>query len=140
MSAQDISEQMLYGDETYHGNGIYGDGLYFANSLSGSKSYAGGGVGQNAYVKAFINPQKARSISYSRLQNIQRSITSSKINRGLSIAQNNASRSSRGDSDGSLPQLAVMLGYNVIDLGQGTGYKIVLDRSALTMSDKVTKF
>lgn len=120
---------LIDGDLTFVGRGIHGDGLYFSDSLSGSKAY-GDHTGQT--VGAVLN-SKARVISETQLRQDYDAFVKShpQARKALGFAKSHSTHD-------SYSQFALIRGYNVISSDQYSNetYYTVLDRSALTMTNK----
>ena len=134
MSAPDIANQTLNSRLQRSGDGIYGQGFYFATSKGGSAGYGHtrGNVDRTCQMTATLN-SNAKIISYNSLMSMyQREVRSGSAlgNQLRKIANSNTHRA----SDSALSIFALKRGYNVIDVGGGTGYYNILDRSALTVS------
>lgn len=137
MSAKDIQEQTLYGDLTRIGAGRMGDGFYFADSKSNSLAYGHnyGDVKKTAYVKAIVNKSKMRVITESKLKSLYQNEvnSSSKLGKALRKAARN-----NPPWGNAMTEFALHLGYNVVKSTSGDGYFNIIDRSVLTMSDKIS--
>lgn len=129
MTAPQIAQQTMGGTLSRIGGGIYGDGYYFDVSKSGSASYGytRGNKTKTCQMQAKLN-DNAKVVSYSQLTRMF-SGESSKVQRAVNGM-------SSGLSGGNLSVYALKKGYNVIDCGGG--YFNVIDRSAMTMSSKIT--
>lgn len=128
-TSSDCCDMLIDGDLTFVGRGIHGDGLYFSNSLSGSKAY-GDHTGQT--VGAVLN-SKARVISETQLRQDYDAFVKShpQARKALGFAKSHSTHD-------SYSQFALIRGYNVISSDQYSNetYYTVLDRSALTMTNK----
>ena len=125
-TSTDIYKQIRDGDYTMYsdsGGSAHGKGIYFADSFGGSAVY---GNGQKTTLMMRAKITSGNTISESKL----RSDYQSALNRRdkLALACSNAD----GSSARNLYGLAK--GYSVVDAGS---YKVVLNRGALSMSDKV---
>ena len=118
LSSDDVVKHTMYANKTYVGDGIHGDGLYFSTDPTTAKVYG------SSRMTAVINPNKAKIITESKLDNMMR---------------NDPNYSPNVFRDKS--QYALYKGYNVIQAVGGNGgishanggedYYIPLDRSAL---------
>ena len=129
MTAPQIAQQTMGGTLSRIGGGIYGDGYYFDVSKSGSASYGytRGNKTKTCQMQAKLN-DNAKVVSHSNLTRMF-SNESSKVQRAVNGM-------SSGLHGGNLSVYALKKGYNVIDCGGG--YFNVIDRSAMTMSSKIT--
>lgn len=132
MNADQITKQFMDGTLSRTGDGVYGQGYYFADSRRSSVSYGytPGNVKQTAVMNAYINGN-AKIGNYTTLNNQ----LYKEMNSGSAIG--NALKRI-GDKNQAISIYAMRKGYNVIDVGRGTGYYVILDRSALTVNTAVT--
>lgn len=117
------------GDEYRHyiSNGYYGGGTYFADSASESAGYG------TSQFRGFLN-SNARPITISNL--IQQQTAYEASHPAFARFIRNV-RTGYGDEAEARSIFAAMKGYNVID--NEWGYKVVLNRSAMTTSRKTKK-
>lgn len=115
VSAQDIIDLTVSGDQTFIGYGIHSDGIYFSTNTRTAEGYAGR---TGAAMEACISP-KARVVD----------------GRELVQESNDPSRYTIND-----PGIyALYKGYNVLKLSElGEDYYIALDRSALVFPEDYT--
>lgn len=131
-SAQDFATQYFGNGYDFSGNryrhyisnGYYGGGTYFANSAIDSSSY-----GTNQF-RGFLN-NNARVVKFGRLKAQYDAYVNSHPAFGRMMRN---VRTGYGGDDEKLSIFAAMKGYNVID--EGSGYYVVLDRRATTVSNK----
>ena len=131
-SADQIAKQVMAGRVTRvsdNGGSVYGRGIYFADNYSDSATWYGnttGNVKKTAVMRAKLN-NNAKVINYNTaVSGVQSEIRSgSKLGKTLR----------KCDSDSQASIYAMAKGYNVIS--SGNGYLNVLNRNAITMSDKV---
>lgn len=124
-TANDIIKQISTGDFTMYsdsGGSAHGRGIYFADSYTGSTAY--GNSSKSKVMRAKVTSGK--SVSESRISSDYHTA----LNRGDKLAR----ACSRADSASRVNLYALAKGYNVIDAGWG--YKVVLNRGALTVSSK----
>lgn len=133
-SADQICKQIQGGRVTRTsdtGGSVYGRGIYFADSRSSSGVYGNtrGNVKKTAVVRAKINSD-AKVIRYSSASNgVAAEIASgSKLGKALR----------KCDRESAVSIYAMSKGYNVIDAGLGSGYYVVLNRQAMTMSKTIS--
>ncbi|MGN0533021.1 MAG: hypothetical protein ACI4IK_01565 [Eubacterium sp.] len=131
-NADEIANQILRGSVTRMsdtGGSAYGRGLYFANSYIESTYYGNvtGNSARTAIVRAKLNAN-ANTISSS----VARSRADAEIRSGskLGVALSKADSQSRGSI------YALAKGYDVMT-DSSSGYYVVLNRGALTMSKEV---
>lgn len=118
----------------YMSGGIHGDGTYFAPSAADSAWYGSsqyrGFLNGNAKViseKSLTAQMSAFEKQYPAFAHVMGQMTSGYSNgRG-------------GNRDGLQSVFAAMLGYNVIDASQHSGYHVVLNRKATTVSTKTKR-
>lgn len=129
--ADEVATQILRGSVTRvsdTGGSVYGRGIYFAGDYGSSAAYghSKGDIKKTSMIRGKLNPG-AKTISYSQAsQLVRREIASgSKLGKAL--------RKADGASQSSI--YALSKGYDVMTSGHG--YYVVLNRGALTMSDKV---
>lgn len=129
-TAKQIYNQLAKGDYTAvsgSGGSAYGKGIYFASSYTDSTAYRSG-RGNNLTMRAKLNGN-ARVVSYDTAYNgfIKEARSGSKIGNVYKRL---------GSADG--PSIwALNHGYNVMK-DRYSGYHVVLDRRAITMSTKTT--
>lgn len=135
ITAKQIQDMLLYGDLTYHGNGIHGDGLYFSSSKSGSQAYGRGG-GRSRMVACVLNG-KAKPITETALRKQYDAFikTHPQSRKALGFARSHSTHD-------SMSQFALTQGYNVIISKQygGESYYTVLDRGILSTTGKIEKY
>ncbi len=135
LTAKQIQDMLLYGDLTYHGNGIHGDGLYFSDDKRGSQAYGNGG-GRSRTVACVLN-SKARPITETALRKQYDAFikTHPQSRKALGFAK------ARSTHD-SMSQFALSQGYNVIVSHQfgNENYYTVLDRGVLSTTGKIEKY
>ncbi len=128
-SAKEIYDQITRGDVTRlsgDGSSAYGTGLYFADSYSESRGYRNPRARSNLTMKAKLN-NNARVISESAaVSGVRR-----EINSGSKLGKVYSKMKSRDRAS----VWALNNGYNVVQASY-TGYYIVLDRSAMSVSTK----
>ena len=131
--ATDIASQILKGSVTRvsdTGGSAYGRGLYFANSYRESTVYYGnttGNIKQTAVVRGKLNAN-AKVISASQALSSARAEIASGSRLGNVLA--------RADRHSQRSIWALAKGYNVM-VDNSSGYYVVLNRTALTMSDQI---
>ena len=136
-SGKEIAEQIQYGDFTRFsdtGGSAYGRGLYFSNDYSGSASYGNtrGNIQKTAMVRCKLN-SSAKIIDYSTARQgyFAECKKTTKFGQALFHC----------DIEDGISLWALSKGFNVITSSKNTSgrdtYFNVLDRSALTISDKV---
>lgn len=125
-SGQNAVDRFKNSPNSHIGNGINGDGYYFAPDRSTARNYGGTGT------KAALSPQ-ARVISVDKV-NAAIAKASPKLQRSLRKAGGYGAGGTRtfGSNDGQA-QMALKMGYNVIDAGWAV---IPLTRDAVVISDK----
>lgn len=127
-TGNDIVKQIRNGDFTMYsdsGGSAHGKAIYFADDYGESIAY-GWGQKNPIVTRAKITSNKV--ISESKL----RSDYSSALNRGDKLA----TACSRADYSSARNLYALAKGYDIVQ-DSGTGYNMVLNRRALTMSDTV---
>ena len=127
----DIAKQIQKGSITRtsdNGGSAYGRGIYFADSYGDSVSYgrATGDITRTAVVRAKLN-QNAKIMNYRQAVNG----ASSEISQGTKLGK----MLSKVDRASQSSLYALAKGYNVVD--NGTGYYVILNRRALTMSKDI---
>lgn len=127
----EIAKQIQLGSSTRtsdNGGSAYGRGIYFADSYSDSASYGNryGDITKTAVIRAKLN-KNAKVMSYYTASNG----ASNEIRKGTKLG--NMLNKADYRSQSSLYALAK--GYNVID--NGSGYYVILNRRALTMSKDI---
>ena len=132
-SADQIARQVQAGRITRtsdNGGSAYGRGIYFANDYTESSYYGNtrGNVQKTAVIRAKLN-SNAKVISYSNAT----SGVSREINSGSKLG--NALRKCDRQSQVSIYALAK--GYNVISANNSSGYFVILNRNAVTMSKSI---
>ena len=130
--ATDIAAQVLKGSVTRvsdTGGSAYGRGLYFANNYRESMYYGNttGNIKQTAVVRAKLNAN-AKVVSASQALSSARA----EIARGTKLGKVLA----RADRQSQRSIWALAKGYNVM-VDNSSGYYVVLNRTALTMSDQI---
>ena len=129
-TAKQIYNQVAKGDFTAvsgSGGSAYGKGIYFADSYRDSTVYRRSGT-NNITMRAKLN-NNARTVSYSTAMNraMQEAKSGSKIGKIY-----------KSLSYSDLPSVwALNNGYNVLT-DRSSGYHVILDRRAITMSTKTT--
>ena len=114
----------------YLSGGISGDGTYYAASASDSAFYG------TSQFRGFLN-SNAKAIKRDTLD-AQYSAFSRKYP-ALAHVMNQMSTGYQNGYSGARSVFAAMLGYNVIDVGGGSGYFVVLNRKATTVSSKTKR-
>lgn len=122
-SSQNSVDRFKNSPNMHVGTGINGDGLYFAPNKSTAQGYGHNGM------KAMLSPN-ARVVSLNAV-NAQINKSGGKLQSALGKAGSYGSRS-YGSNSGQA-QMALKMGYNVIDAGWAV---IPLTRDALIVSDK----
>jgi hypothetical protein len=131
-SPSDIIDQIQNGSTTRtsdSGGSAFGRGIYYATSYRESTDYYGrvrNDITKTAVTRAKLNAN-AKIMSYSSATQGARS----EINSGTKLGRMLA----RCDSHSQSSIYALVKGYNVID--NGSGYIVVLNRSATTMSKDI---
>lgn len=125
-SGQNAVDRFKQSPNSHIGNGINGDGYYLAPSKSTARNYGGTGT------KMALSPQ-ARVVSLDKV-NAEIAKASPKLQRSLRKAGGYGAGGTRtyGSNDGQA-QMALKMGYNVIDAGWAV---IPLTRDAVVISDK----
>ncbi len=125
-SGQNAVDRFKQSPNTHIGNGINGDGIYLAPDKGTAKGYGWTGT------KMALSPQ-ARVISVDKV-NAEIAKASPKLQRSLRKAGGYGAGGTRtyGSNDGQA-QMALKMGYNVIDAGWAV---IPLTRDAVVISDK----
>ena len=129
-TAKQIYNQIADGEYTAvsgSGGSAYGKGIYFADSYQGSTAYRRSGT-TNLTMRAKLN-SNARVVSY---DTASRAVTN-EIRSGTKLGRVYANMS--GSDRTSV--WALNNGYNVVR-DSGSGYHVVLDRRAITLSKKTT--
>lgn len=114
----------------YVSGGVYGDATYFADSASDSAYYG------TSQVHGFLN-SNAKVITSSALRAKVHALES-KYPAFKRVFSQMGGKAGYAPSDSRLSVAAAMLGYNVID-ANGGGYYAVIDRSAVTVSNKTVR-
>lgn len=132
-SADQIARQVQAGRITRtsdNGGSAYGRGIYFANDYTESSYYGGttGNVKKTAVVRAKLN-SNAKVISYSNAT----SGVSQEINSGSKLG--NALL--KCDRPSRVSIYALAKGYNIISANNSSGYFVILNRNAVTMSKSI---
>ena len=130
-TATDIAQQIQLGSTTRtsdNGGSAFGRGIYFADSYNDSASYGhrNNDISKTATIRAKLN-KNANVISYSTARaNAQSEITNgTKLGKLLSKCDGS-----------SIPSIySLVKGYNVMT--NNTGYYVVLNRKAMTMSKDI---
>lgn len=125
-TSNDIYKQIATGDFTMYsdsGGSAHGKGIYFADNFGDSKVY-GSGSSDTLMMRAKITG--GRSITESKLSSDYRNALASGDK--LALACSNA------DSSSARNLYGLAKGYSTIDCGWN--YHVVLNRGALTMSDR----
>ena len=130
-NADQIAKQVIAGRVTRtsdNGGSVYGRGIYFASSISDSTAYGNvrGNVQKTAVIKGKLN-SNARIADYYTISNQMHAEISSGSKLGRALA--------RCDSSSAVSIFALSKGYNVIS--NGRSYLNVLNRNAITVSDKI---
>lgn len=124
LSAQDVSDMMMYSRLNYIGGKVGGQalgaGTYFDHVYGKSTGYGG------HTVTAVLNPKTAKSIDYTQLASKARAFDASHPNFARQTGGYNSSYKGGGNN---MAIYALAMGYNVITAGNG--YTNVIDRSAL---------
>ena len=132
MNADQIAKQFIDGKLSRTGDGVYGQGYYFADSRRASTSYGSttGNMKKTAVVSSYLN-NNAKVVSYATINNqMFRELRSgSALGKALQGVSN---------PNEALSIYAMRKGYNVIDVGRGTGYYVILDRSAVTVNTAIS--
>ncbi len=113
LTADQMNQYLMYGDNTLVGRGIHGDGLYFSTRLNTGRGYSDGTPG--SVTTAYIDKSKAKSITEGAL-------------RRMYVKESAAVQSAFGSFPGNrptavstsvMPQYALYKGYNVIHVPGG---------------------
>ena len=132
-SADQIARQVQAGRITRtsdNGGSAYGRGIYFADDYTESSYYGNtrGNVQKTAVIRAKLN-SNAKVISHSKaMSGCNNEIRSgSKLGRALR----------KCDSQSQISIYALAKGYNVISANNSSGYFVILNRNAVTMSKSI---
>ena len=132
-SADQIARQVQAGRITRtsdNGGSAYGRGIYFADDYTESSYYGNtrGNVQKTAVIRAKLN-SNAKVISHSKaMSGCNNEIRSgSKLGRVLR----------KCDSQSQISIYALAKGYNVISANNSSGYFVILNRNAVTMSKSI---
>lgn len=132
-SADQIARQVQAGRITRtsdNGGSAYGRGIYFANDYTESSYYGNtrSNVQKTAVVRAKLN-SNAKVISHNKaLTGCSNEIRSgSKLGKALG----------KCDRQSQISIYALAKGYNVISANNGSGYFVILNRNAVTMSKSI---
>lgn len=131
-SATEIAKQIQTGSITRtsdNGGSVFGRGIYFADDYAHSTRNYGhtvNDVNETAVVRAKLN-SNAKVISHTRAENG----AYNEIRSGSKLGQ----LLKQADFDSRPSIFATIKGYNVIE--NGTGYYVVLNRRAITMSKTI---
>ena len=124
-------DRFMNATHNHVGNGRYGDGYYFTPDKSTARSFAA--LGSGNITRMALSPN-ARVISLSDLHSKMQA-ASGKLQSALYKAGTGGSGRTFGSNSGEA-QMALKLGYNVIDVG--TGYYLAITADALVVSKKTT--
>lgn len=133
-NANQIAKQVMSGKVTRvsdNGGSAYGRGIYFADDYGESTGYYGkttGDVKKTAVMRAKFN---------SNAKVITDSIASRGVQTEISKGTKLGKILARVDYHSQASIYAMARGYNVIDAHNGTGYFVILNRNAITMSSSV---
>lgn len=125
-TANDICKQISTGDYTMYsdsGGSFHGKAIYFASSFSDAKDYMD-----------YSKPNRVMRAKITSGKTIDESTNNNNFARALSNGDKLAKACSRADSASQASLYALAKGYSVIT-DRYTGYNMVLNRSALTVSD-----
>lgn len=127
-SAQARADRFMSGEYFATGRGYHGAGSYFADSKSDSKGYGSSKPGHSAMIRAKFN-QNAKSVSETSLERMV-------WKESKTIQKAFGDKSGYGFKNEAAKSIyALWKGYNVIS--DGAGYYVILDRTAVTVSDQV---
>lgn len=132
-SADQIARQVQAGRITRtsdNGGSAYGRGIYFADDYTESSHYGNtkGNVQKTAVIRAKLN-SNAKVITHSNaMRGCANEIRSgSKLGKALR----------KCDSQSQISIYALSKGYNVISANNSSGYYVILNRNAVTMSNSI---